>query len=212
MDRTKQKIIENSYFIGGSPCSGKSTTAEILADKYGLKYYKIDDYEKEHVDRAQKAKQPIMSKFREMNWEQIWMRDPQLQAEEEFEFYRERFKFILEDLKKFPFDDKLIIESAALLPELLNELPINNNQIVYMIPEKGFQIKYYSQRSFKDHILAECSQPKQAFQNWMERDHLFGQKVKKQAEYYGFKVLIVDGSNTIKENLNIIESHFNLKK
>jgi len=27
-------------FIGGSPCSGKSTVAEILAEKYGLYYFK----------------------------------------------------------------------------------------------------------------------------------------------------------------------------
>lgn len=32
------------YWIGGSPCSGKSTIAEILSNKYGLYYFKVDDY------------------------------------------------------------------------------------------------------------------------------------------------------------------------
>ena len=30
------------YYIGGSPCSGKSTVAEALAARYGLTYFKAD--------------------------------------------------------------------------------------------------------------------------------------------------------------------------
>ena len=30
-----------TYFIGGSPCSGKSTVAEMLSEKYGFYYYKL---------------------------------------------------------------------------------------------------------------------------------------------------------------------------
>ena len=204
-------ILNNSYFIGGSPCSGKSTTTEILADKYNLQYYKIDNYELKHLKRAQKDNHPVMTKFKEMSWDQIWMRDPQLQAEEEFEYYRERFEFILNDLKKYSKDDKLIVESAALLPELLNQLNLFNNQIIYMVPSKEFQVKYYSKRTFKDSILKKCKQPKKAFKNWMERDHLFARKVKAQAEQLGFKVLEVDGSHTVEENLKTVENHFGLK-
>lgn len=32
------------YYIGGSPCSGKSTVAEMIAEKYGFHYYKVDFY------------------------------------------------------------------------------------------------------------------------------------------------------------------------
>lgn len=31
------------YCIGGSPCSGKSTVAEILAKEHNLFYFKVDD-------------------------------------------------------------------------------------------------------------------------------------------------------------------------
>ena len=34
----------NIYYIGGSPCSGKSTVAELLAAKYNLYYFKVDDF------------------------------------------------------------------------------------------------------------------------------------------------------------------------
>ena len=212
MDKKINNIINNTYFIGGSPCSGKSTTAEILSNKYDLKYYKIDDYEFAHLERAEKEKHPTMFKYKQMNWDEIWMRDPKLQANEEFQFYRERFEFVLDGLKKYNENDKIITEGAALLPELLNELNIDKNRISYMIPEKEFQIKHYTKRTFKDHILKECSQPKKAFENWMERDHIFAQKVKGQAKKFGYDLLEIDGSNTIESNLNIIENHFNLTK
>ena len=34
----------DTYYIGGSPCRGKSTIAEILSKKYNLHYFKVDDY------------------------------------------------------------------------------------------------------------------------------------------------------------------------
>ena len=34
----------DTYYIGGSPCAGKSTIAEILSRKYNLYYFKVDDY------------------------------------------------------------------------------------------------------------------------------------------------------------------------
>lgn len=34
----------NIYYIGGSPCAGKSTVAEILSQKYDLYYFKVDDF------------------------------------------------------------------------------------------------------------------------------------------------------------------------
>lgn len=32
----------NIYYIGGSPCAGKSSVAEILSRRYGLNYFKVD--------------------------------------------------------------------------------------------------------------------------------------------------------------------------
>jgi len=36
MDRFSEEYMINTYYIGGSPCAGKSTVAEILAQKYNL--------------------------------------------------------------------------------------------------------------------------------------------------------------------------------
>ena len=38
------KINKRILFIGGSPCSGKSTVAERIAKEYSAYYFKVDDF------------------------------------------------------------------------------------------------------------------------------------------------------------------------
>lgn len=45
------------YFIGGSPCSGKSIVAEALSSRFGLKYFKVDD----HLDHYLQTAAPLTS-------------------------------------------------------------------------------------------------------------------------------------------------------
>ena len=39
-------------FIGGSPCSGKSTVAERISKEYGAYYFKVDDFLDEFINIA----------------------------------------------------------------------------------------------------------------------------------------------------------------
>ncbi len=206
----KTKNVLNAYYVGGSPCSGKSTVSEYLTKEYNLTYYKIDDYEREHMENYNPKEHPIMYKWSQMNWDEIWMRPVDIQVEEEFHFYRERFGMILNDIKQFSKEDDIIIEGAALIPELIHKLDVDKNKVIYMIPSKEFQIEYYSKRDFIKGILSECTKPDKAFQNWMERDHQFGKKIKLKAEELGYKVINVDGNKTIKENIELVSKHFGL--
>lgn len=47
----------NIYYIGGSPCAGKSSVAEILSKKHDLYYFKTDDF----LDRYMQAGKGIPS-------------------------------------------------------------------------------------------------------------------------------------------------------
>lgn len=208
MNKKIEKILSKAFFIGGSPCSGKSTVSDFLTDKYNLVYYKIDDYEREHIEKSDPKKQPIMHKWSKLSWDEIWMRPVNIQVREEFQYYRERFEMILNELNQFSEDETVLMEGAALLPELIKKIDVDKNRVIYMIPSKGFQIENYSKRNFIKGILSECSQPEKAFRNWMERDHCFGQKVKLQAEELGYKVIFVDGEKTIEENIKLVSEHF----
>ena len=79
------------YMIGGSPCSGKSTIASLLARQYQLLHIKLDDLVDEMVSQASADSQPICLLRQGRNPEQIWMRNPEEMADEEWRFYQVRF-------------------------------------------------------------------------------------------------------------------------
>jgi len=67
--RDKQEM--NIYYIGGSPCAGKSSVAEILSQKYGLYYFKADDFLDRYIQAGAQSGYPICKKTVGMNVEQI---------------------------------------------------------------------------------------------------------------------------------------------
>lgn len=92
----------HTYFIGGSPCSGKSTIADILSERYHLYYFKVDDYLDEFTQRGASKGFPICQKQLQLNEDEIWMRDPIVQCDEELTYYNEIFDFVIETLQKLP--------------------------------------------------------------------------------------------------------------
>ncbi|HPJ90245.1 MAG TPA: hypothetical protein PLO84_14100, partial [Thermotogota bacterium] len=201
-------LINRTYFIGGSPCSGKSTVSELLSQEYLLHYYKVDDHDSEHLKRIIPEKHPLLCKWQNPNWNELWMRPVEIQVGEEFQIYRERFEMIMDDLLSLPEDHGIIVEGAALIPDLMQEYKVPTDRLIYMIPTKDFQVKKYSEREFIKYILAECNEPDTAFKNWMERDHQFGQIVTAQAKVYGYKILSIDGSTSIENTISSIKRHF----
>jgi len=61
-------------------------------------------------------------------------------------------------------------------------------------------------------ILRQYHDPKQAFENWMKRDELFGQEIIRQANTCGFLVMIVDGSVDVERTFDSIQLQFQLGK
>ncbi|MCJ7700021.1 MAG: zeta toxin family protein [Anaerolineales bacterium] len=196
MESNLNRLFSQAYFIGGSPCSGKSTIAEMISRQYQLEYYKVDEYEGEHMQRCHPDIHPVMHKYSKMDWNEIWMRPVQVQVKEEFEFYRERFQMIRQDLNGRDPERCMIIEGAALLPELLSQYGADHSRVVFMVPTKDFQIHHYWKRGWIKTILKDCVNPRQAFENWMERDYGFGQVILRQAKNFGFNSILVDRSIT----------------
>jgi hypothetical protein len=203
-------IFSQAYILGGSPCSGKSTIADKLAARYELVYYKVDDQQDAHLSRVRAQRHPVMHRYLQMNWDQIWSRPPELQMREELDFFRERFEMVLEDLSAFSLETPVLLEGAGILPELVCEFGLQPGRAVFMVPSWEFQVGYYSQRPWIREILAECRQPEQAFENWMRRDHLFGLEVLRQAEHYGYPTIVVDGTLGIAGRLEQVRSAYGL--
>ena len=108
-DPKTQKLFSRAYILGGSPCSGKSSIAERLKNELNLQYYKVDDHEREHSDRCDPNRHPVMYRYSKMSWAEIWMRPVSYQVEEEIEYYHERFEMIIQDLEKFDSEIPIIL-------------------------------------------------------------------------------------------------------
>ena len=107
------------YWLGGSPCAGKSSVADLLAERYGLTVYRCDDAYFRHIQICNPQDQPTLHAITSMSWDEIWMRPVDVQVTAEFEIYREEFPLILDDLRHLPEDRPILVEGAACLPELV---------------------------------------------------------------------------------------------
>ena len=83
--------------------------------------------------------------------------------------------------------------------------------MLYMVPTKAFQLHYYAQRSFIHQILEECDDPERAFENWMMRDHQFGQEILRQAQARNYAAVLVDGARDMDEQYIWVKDYFGLK-
>jgi hypothetical protein len=201
--------MKNIYYIGGSPCSGKSTIAEIISQKYDLYYFKVDDFLEKYTKMGESKGYEICKKQGSMNPEQIWMRDASVQCAEELAFYKEIFEFVMADLEQIEAME-ILTEGVAYLPELMKKLGVLKDKYLAITPAKDFQISHYSQREWVPYVLEGCSDKEKAFSNWMNRDILFAQEVQRQCSQERYVSIINDGSIEIDELVNLVVSHFGL--
>lgn len=204
--------MTNIYYIGGSPCSGKSTIAELISKKYNLYYFKVDDFLEKYIQMGALKGYEICKKQSEMNAEQIWMRDPLLQCKEELEIYQEMFEFIQEDLKQINNEKGIITEGAAYLPALMKNSKVLNDRYISITPTEEFQVFHYRKREWVPFILEGCSDKEKAFCNWMDRDILFAKEVQKQCSEEEYVSLVNNGEMAIDEMLDKVIRHFGLEE
>lgn len=60
--------LSHIYWIGGSPCAGKTTIARKLAAEYGFTYYKCDDCYDDHMSRSTPDQHPNTYKIKDQTW------------------------------------------------------------------------------------------------------------------------------------------------
>ena len=198
------------YYIGGSPCSGKSTVAEALAARYGLTYFEADDYLDDLIAEGAAAGLPVCGRIRRMTAEETWMRPPEVQCREELDFYAEVHNLLMQRLNAL--DAQLVVaEGACFLPQLMHDLGILPQRYIAITPSRDFQVSRYRERPWVPHVLRDCSDPDAAFANWMARDVLFAGEVRQQCARLGYMSLLTDGSVCEADRLAQVARHFGLE-
>lgn len=205
----RAQAFHHIYWVGGSPCSGKSSIADLLAQRHGWQVYHCDEAFNRHVGQADCESEPWLSKVPHLIWDVFWMRPLDIQLRNVIEAYTEEFPMILDDLLLLPQHTPILVEGTALLPELVADVLDDPRRAMWVVPTPEFQRVQYPRRgAWVQDILDQCSQPAHALRNWMERDIQTGLHVQCEAKVRGLPVLVVDGSRTIEQNAEIIAERF----
>ena len=213
MDRTDlaqiRQQLAHVYWIGGSPCSGKSSIVAWLARRHDFTAYNCDDAFGEHGQRATPEAQPALYRVTHATWDAIWMRPVEALLADEVVVYEEEFGMILDDLLALPGTRPVVAEGAALMPALVRDLLIDPRRAIWVVPSEEFQRAIYPKRgAWVQGILKECTDREQAFQNWMGRDVAFARRIAEEARAQDLSVLTVDGNRTVEENAALVEAQF----
>jgi hypothetical protein len=195
------------YWIGGSPCAGKSSVAALLAARHGLVHFECDAGADSRLTRMARRRPPAFAELTELGTCERLARPPQWQASREVTFYHEQFDFLLEEIPSSP---RVLVEGADLLPELLRRLDVPPERAIWIVPTAEFQLSHYRLREWVVPYLKDCPHPAQAFANWMRRDVLFAEHVRRQAAEVGGTVIVVDGSRSVDEIAGAVGDHFGL--
>lgn len=206
-DSLRQELA-HVYWIGGSPCSGKSSIAENILKSGDFCLYDCDQAFFKHVEIITPEAQPTFYRVMHLSNNDLWMRPVEQQTREETLIYQEEFPLLLKDLLSLPKERPILAVGAALLPECVSPLLNRPQQGIWIVPAREFQLFHYSRREWAKDVVKDCEDPQQAFQNWMQRDICFASQVRQAAQERGLPILIVDGSTSIQENTARVQEQF----
>ena len=194
-------------FIGGSPCSGKSTVAELISKEYDAFYFKVDDYLGELIAAAAEQGKSACAGVSGLSADGNWLREPHIQCDEEFRIYDEIAPFVFDKIGELS-SGLVIAEGAAYTPQVMKTY--GAEKYITIVPTPDFQISHYREREWVKYVLAECSDKEKAFDNWMKRDILFAEQVRAECEKLGIPCIVNDGTKTIDELYRCVKTAFGI--
>jgi 2-phosphoglycerate kinase len=199
-------MLGDQMWIGGSPCSGKSTIASLIAASRNVPLYSCDDAFDRHAAMVEPAAGPTLKKVTTMSVGDRLDQPIDVQVSDVFQLFREEFPLILRDLGDI--DGAAVVEGAALLPALLAAQNIARDRAVWIVPTPDFQRFHFRQRQWARELLAPLADPQAAFDRWMRRDAAFATLVAEQARDLGYPVITVDGTVSIAEVASAVDHGF----
>ena len=186
--------LRHVYWIGGGSAAGKSTISRRLAAEYVLQAYSTDDVMQDHARRSTAEDCPLLHKFMAMSMDERWVnRSPQEMLETFHWFRGEGFSLIIEDLLTFSRDTGVVAEGFRLLPHLVKPLLADPDHAVWLIPTPEFRKAVIDSRGGRTwEFIARTGDPERALRNLLERDAMFTDGLKEEAQRLEMNIIQVD--------------------
>jgi hypothetical protein len=200
--------LRHVLWIGGAPDAGKSTVARVLAEQRGLQVYQLDAMVQSHEARLTLERQPEKFAFAAMSLDERWvLRTPEAMAEHVLRTGPESLALAIEDLLALPGTPPIVAEGPWFFPTDLAPLLSHPRQALWLVPSEGFKRASAARRD-KPQSRHDTSDPERATRNWLARDLLLGEAVRRQARALGLVVYEVDGSRSVAEMVALLAASF----
>lgn len=200
------------YYLGGAPCSGKTTAASALRARHGLRAFDLD----RHLERL--THRGMLDGNKLLRWasitppEDTWRRPVAEQSYAEWAIYRAVFPYIRQELEALGEGAPILAEGTGLLPESLAEAHVAPDHCLFLVPSPDFQRVHFRQRPWVAQVLAHVEHPEEAFSVWMARNDRFATAIRQQAQQLGYTVLETDESSSEAATLRMVEQALGLAK
>ncbi|MFY1686905.1 hypothetical protein [Plantactinospora sp. WMMB782] len=203
------RTLHQALWIGGAQWAGKSTVAEILAERYGLTHYHYDYHDaRGHNDRR------IVRRIRrgepaEPDLETVWVdTTPEEMARQALAGFAERFEWVQDDLRALASPRPVLAEGWGLRPDLVAAVSGSTRRMVVLVPTEGFRRHQLDRLPRAGRLGHQVSDPERAQRNRIQRDRLLAEDAVRGAGRLGIRVIEVDGSRDAEEMAGLVAEHF----
>jgi hypothetical protein len=205
--------LRHVRFLAGGTGAGKSTVAQLLAERHDLTVLHGDRAEHDWLARADPDRHPRMharTALPNAAWAAL---APAEKFAATVELSGEMFACLLADLAALPAGRPVLVDWFGAMPRDLAPVLDHPGQAVFLLPAPEFRRRNLTAR-YADPDRARANwgdtDPAQALENRLGRDALWDAEISRQATAAGLEVTTVDGRRSPADLAGEIAGRFRL--
>ena len=203
--------LHNFLWLGGGACGGKTTIANLLAEKHGFVPYHPEDHYDEHKKLASPQDHPAMLKpF--VGWEWYFNRPLEEYVSAILEIDRERFEMVVPDLMNMSEESTAVVDGHMLDPLLLKRVTTYNKAAFLYADAPTIRETFFARQDKQGllKVINGLKDPEATREHVLDVVCELSRRKISQVESSGMKSFIRNLATPIGDTVRRLEDHFGL--